>query len=243
MRLTGPILATAGIATLTASLVIAHAASAPKPLVTHTVATTSSAPASTVTVVGTGSVEGTPDTATMSFGVEVTAPSAAGAYSSEAAQAQRLINTLRGAGVKESDIRTQWVSLYPNQPSGGFTASSSVSAVIHGIAHAGSVIDAAVRATGNSIRMEGVSLSIADTSSLMASARASAVHDALTKAQQYAQAAGMKVGPVLSISETGSMPSPIRYASAAAGVAGPQPIEAGQQTLELSVTVVYALTQ
>ena len=249
MKVTASILALVGASTLAGALVVAHA-STQTPLSARTVAATSPAPASpaftgsTVTVVGIGSVVGTPDEATMSFGVEVTASSATAAYTGEAAQAQRLINTLRSAGVQDKDIRTEWVSLYPNQQLGNFSASSSVSAVIHGISHAGSVIDAAVKATGDSIRMSGISLSISDTSGLMSAARGSAVGNARTKALQYAQAAGLKLGGVVSISEADSNPGPIRYGYAsAAGGAAPQPIQAGQQTLEVSVTVVYALAQ
>lgn len=239
MKVTAPILALGGVAALAAGIVVAHPAS-PRPLTTRIVATTSPAPGATVTVVGAGTVLGTPDQATMSFGVEVTSSSASGAYSGEAAQAQKLLDALRAAGVKESDIQTQWVSLYPDQQNGTFTASSSVSAVIHGLAHAGSVIDAAVRATGDSIRLQGISLSIADTSALMASARKDAVHNAQARAQQYAEAAGMKLGGVVSISESDNAPRPVMYGAVPAA-AQSQPIEAGQQTLAINVTVVYAL--
>jgi uncharacterized protein YggE len=245
MRAATPILASAGVATLVAALAITHPA-APTPITAQTVATTSPAPlpnaGPTVTVTGTGTVTGTPDQVTMSFAVEVTASTASAAYGGESAQANKLVGALRAAGVADSDIQTQWVSLYPDSQSGGFTASSSVSAVIHGIAHAGSVIDSAVHATGDSIRLEGISLSIADTSSLMASARAAAVHDAQAKGQQYAQAAGLKLGALVSIEETDATPRPIMD-----GVAAPQstaqPIQAGQQTLQVSVTVVYQLAQ
>ena len=240
MKLTAPILALGGIAALAAAILVPHPGS-PRPVTTQIVAAASPAPGATVTVVGAGTVLGTPDQATMSFGVEVTAASASGAYSGEAAQAQKLVSALRSAGVKESDIQTQWVSLYPNQQNGTFSASSSVSALIHGLAHAGSVIDAAVRATGDSIRLQGISLSIADTSALMASARKDAVHNAQARAQQYAEAAGMKLGGIVSISESDNAPRPIMY-GAAPSAAAAQPIEAGQQTLQVSVTVVYALT-
>lgn len=241
MKLTAPILALGGAGALATALLVPHPA-APQPLAAHTVATTSPAPNATVTVVGTGTVLGTPDQATMSFGVQVMSSSASGAYSGEASQAQKLIDALRAAGVRESDIQTEWVSLYPDQQNGTFSASSSVSAIIHGLAHAGSVIDAAVRATGDSIRLQGISLSIGDTSSLMAGARKAAVQNARARAQQYADAAGMRLGGVVSISESDGSPQPIRYgALPTAGQA--QPIEAGQQTLEVSVTVVYALAQ
>jgi hypothetical protein len=244
MKLTTPILAAAGIAAIAAAAFAAGHAQAPAPIVERQVASTlvTSLPTGvrTVTVVGTGSVQGTPDQATMSFGVGVTAGSAAAALSGEAGQAQRLLNALKGDGIAEKDIQTQWVSLYPDTQHGTFVASSSVSAIIRSLSHAGSIIDAGVRAAGDSIRLQGISLSIGDTSSLMASARASAVHDAGARAGEYAQAAGMKLGQVVSISESGNAPQPVYYGGAAAPSAT-QPIEPGQQTLQVTVTVVYQL--
>ena len=211
---------------------------------TASTSTTVSSPGPTITVVGTGSAVGTPNEAEMSFGVESNAGSAAAAFSGEASDARKLIDALKGAGVAEADIQTQWLSLYQDTQHGGYTASSSVSAKLRDITRAGGAVDAAVGAAGNSIRFSGISLSIADTSSLMASARKEAVQDAAARAQQYASGGGVKLGGIVSISEQDNSGGPVRYAYAgAAGAAPAQPIEAGQQTLQVSVTVVYSLVQ
>jgi uncharacterized protein YggE len=198
-----------------------------------------------VTVVGLGTVSGTPDTATMSFGVEAHAGSAAGAFGAEASAAQRLIDALSGAGVAHKDLQTQGLSLYQDPQQGGYTASSSVTATLRDLAKAPAQIDAGVAATGNLARLQGVSLYISDTSSLMSSARQAAVKDAAARAADYAKSAGLRVAGVVSMSEQ-SDTSPIRYqpmAGAAAASLAPQPIEAGQQDLTVTVTVVYALAQ
>lgn len=239
MKITATILAAAGLvatATACASTVTVRQAAAVKAVLPPV--TTPNGP--TVTVIGTGSAAGTPDQASMSFGVEVNASSAADALSGEASAARSLISAIKRAGIADADIQTEWVSLYPDSQHGGYTASSSVSAKIRQLGRAGSIIDAAVAAAGNDVRLSGISLSIADTSSLMAAARKQAVADAQSKAEQYATAAGMKLGGIVSISEAGSSPLPVPYDLQGASAAS-QPIEAGQQTLDVSVTVVYSL--
>ena len=67
---------------------------------------------------------------------------------------------------------------------------------------AGSQISAAARAGGNATTIDGVSLNLSDTSTLLASARAKAVADAKAKAVAYAHALGRPLGSVISMSET-----------------------------------------
>lgn len=242
MKLTAPILAAAAMAavlTACGDTVTMRPAGEVRTLATTTTPAPSTA---TVTVVGTGTAAGTPDQASMSFGVEFSAGSAGSALSGESAAARRLIGALKSAGIAEPDIQTQWLSLYFDSQRSQFNASSSVSAKIRDLSRAGSIIDAAVAAAGDSIRLNGISLSIGDTSSLMQFARKQAVTDAAAKAQQYAQAAGLKLGRVVSISEVSSAPQPVYY-GLGAQAAPSQPIEAGQQTLQVSVTAVYSLVQ
>lgn len=247
MKATAPILAAAGLVALSGAFVAGRLA-APPAIPTDPVAafaaggTPSPSGPATVTVVGTGQAIGTPNQASMTFGVDFTAGSASAALNGEEAAANKLLKALEVAGIAEPDIQTQWVSLYFDSQRSTFDASSSVTATLRSLSRAGSAIDAAVAAAGDSIRLSGISLSIADTGSLMGQARKAAVTDAAVRAQQYAQGAGLKLGRVISITESDNTPSPIRY-QGAAPAAPAQPIEAGQQTLSVSVMVVYALGQ
>jgi uncharacterized protein YggE len=244
-KITIPILAAAGLAALSAcaGAVTPRPAAAIRTLVAAGTPPSSSAAGPTVTVVGSGTAAGTPDQASMSFGVESNAGSAASALGGESSAARRLIAALKSAGIADPDIQTQWVSLYYDSQNHQFDASSAVSARIRDLSRAGAIIDSAVAAAGDSIRLNGISLSIGDTSALMSDARKQAVGDAAAKAQEYAQAAGLKLGPVVSISEASSAPQPVYYGLAQPQAAAAQPIEPGQQTLEVSVTVVYSLVQ
>ncbi len=205
----------------------------------------------TVTVDGVGLVSGTPDTVTVSLGVAVQEPTASAALQSSSAKAQALIDTLTAAGVAKADIQTGYVSLWPryrdsSETLDGYWASNSVTAVIHEMDNAGSIIDAATKAVGDGITLGGVSFSIDDTSGLYAQARQMAVQEAKRRADQLAQAAGASVGSVISMNESAQeIPSPVAYrtaasASGAADSAAP-PIEPGRQDLQLNVQVVFEL--
>jgi uncharacterized protein YggE len=175
---------------------------------------------------------------------------ASAALRSSSTKAQALIDTLTGAGVAKADIQTGYVSLWPRyRDSGetldGYWASNSVTAVIHKMDDAGSIIDAATSAVGDGITLSGVSFSIDDTSGLYAQARQMAVAEAKRRADQLAQAAGASVGTVLSINESAQeIPSPMPYAAGAAtsvADSAAPPIEPGRQELQLSVQVVFEL--
>ena len=63
--------------------------------------------------------------------------------------------------------------------------------------------------------------------------------DARARAELYARAAGVALGPVVSISEVVDMPGPIMMRAEAASAA--PPIAAGTVSLSAQVSVVYAI--
>ncbi len=248
------ILATTGgavAAALIAVGVLAAVDNGPKPATAQN-PPTSTAPATvarTITVDGVGLVSGTPDTATLNLGVQVQAPNATEALDQASTKAQTLIDTLTGAGVAKADIQTGGVSVYPNYTGpgtvNGYTASNSVTAVVHDVSGAGAVIDAATRAVGDGITLGGVWFSINDTSTLYAQAREMAVGEAKTRAEQLAAAANVSVGGVVAMNESAQY-LPVARDSMAAGAAATTmpaaaPIEPGRQNLQLNVQVVFEL--
>jgi uncharacterized protein YggE len=208
---------------------------------------TSSAGSARITVTGTGTVNGTPDQLILSMGVQVNAASTGSALQ-EASQAVRHITAvLRDHGVAAADIQTAGLYLQPNYRDGsqtpdGYGASESLNATLRRLSTAGAEIDAAVRAGGNAATVEGISLNLADTSSLLARARAAAVADARVKAAQYASAIGQPLGPVVSITDQApAEPLPQSAADSAAPRASSVPISPGSQQLSVSITAVYAM--
>jgi uncharacterized protein YggE len=204
----------------------------------------------TITVDGVGVVSGTPDTVTLSLGVQVEAPTAAEALDAASRKSQAVMDTLTGAGVGKADIRTSGLNVYPNYNGGGtrdgYSAGASVTATLHDISKAGEVIDAATAAVGDGITLGGVWFSIDDTSALYAQAREMAVAEARTHAEQLAKAANVSVGSVVAMNESAQYVPMARDAVSAAGsvattIPAALPVEPGRQDVQLTVQVVFEL--
>jgi uncharacterized protein YggE len=100
-----------------------------------------------------------------------------------------------------------------------------------------------VRAGGNAVSVDNVSLNLTSTGPLMAAARARAVANAHAQAEQYARALGAQLGPVISVSPVPvQQPEPLPYGlnAVASGGRAAVRISPGTQQLSVSVTVVYA---
>lgn len=203
--------------------------------------------ARTITVDATGSVKGQPDQATLMLGVQVERPTAQAALADAGAKASALIASLKAQGVKEADITTADVSLWPRTDNEGktvlgYTAGTTVSVLVRGVDKVGPTIDGAVAAAGNDVRLGGVSFSIADTTALATKARDAAVQEAKTQAATLAAAAGVKVGAVVAVSTASyDLPQPQVFAAGGATDAA-MPIQPGIQQVSARVSVVFELT-
>ena len=204
---------------------------------------------STISVNGTATVQGKPDTANFQMAIHTTALSAAAALSANNVKMQALLAALKAGGVASKDVQTSGLNVYQNfnnnnQPT-GYGVDDSVSVTIHGLSQAGSIIDRAVRAGGNGVSVNGVTLSISNQSSLLKDARTQAVQDARRTADQLASAAGSRVTGVVTIVDQENQPTPpIMYNSfKTATVAGATstPISAGSQSVSVQVAVVYQI--
>lgn len=202
----------------------------------------------TITVTATGSATGAPDTLTVQLGVQTQARTAGVALKENNTKANALIAALTGQGIAKKDLATSDLSIYPSYDSNGTTitgyqVSNTVTATLRDVAKAGSVIDTAAKAVGDAIRLNQVGFSYDDDSALRAEARTDAVKQAMAQAKQLADAAGLTLGPVVSISEdTGaSEPQPV-FARAAADASGAaMPVLPGEGQLTVSVKVVISI--
>jgi uncharacterized protein YggE len=202
-----------------------------------------------ITVTGTGKVSGVPNQLSLSMGVQTSAGSVATALRQANAAARSVAAVLRSSGVAASDIQTSGLSIYPSYSNSsgvpsGYQVSEQLTITLRRLSVAGGQISAAARAGGNATTVDGVSLNLSDTSTLLASAREKAVADAKAKAVAYAHALGRPLGPVVTLSETPPaqpfQPLP-EAAVPAAGRASTVPVHPGTQQLSVTVTVVFAL--
>jgi uncharacterized protein YggE len=200
-----------------------------------------------ITAQATGTVTGTPDVVTISLGVETRSPSAQTALDENNRLATDVINVVKEKGVAPEDLQTSQLSIYPSYDDKGavtgYQVTNIVTAKLRDIGGAGALIDAAGQAAGDAVRVQQLSFSIDDDSDLRANARADAVRRAQAQAKQLADAAGIALGPIHSITEspiTGTVVYP-QAAMAADSAAGSVPIEPGSQQLQVSVQVVYEI--
>jgi uncharacterized protein YggE len=198
----------------------------------------------TITVQGSGIVLTVPDEAQFSFGVSVTGSTAKAALTANARRMNALIAALKRAGIPSSAIQTAEVSLTPNTSDNGtkilnFTAGDSVTVTTKVVARSGAIVDAAVAAGANTVN--GPSLRPSDQQALQRRALAAAVTDAHGRALAIARAAHVRLGAVVTVSESGS--GPIPYAADAAKAAGvaSTPVEPGTVQVEQDVTVTYSI--
>jgi uncharacterized protein YggE len=203
----------------------------------------------TISVTGTGKVSGVPDTLVVNLGVSVVRPSIDAATGDAADLAQGLIDALTSHGVAEKDIQTTNYSISPEydyradtQKLIGYRVTNTVSAKIRNLDKAGETIDAATAAGGSDVVVQGISFDIESNEDLVVSAREAAWNDAMAKATQLADLAGLNLGKAVSIQET-TTPSgpPIPYAAADSAGGASTPIQPGEQQVSVVIQVEFAI--
>ncbi|MBK1635852.1 SIMPL domain-containing protein [Rhodovulum adriaticum] len=201
-----------------------------------------------LTVTGTGEVDAAPDMATLRFGVEHEDRRAEAAMAAVSADMARILERLSAAGVAPRDMQTSGLSLSPvwtGYDSGkrreitGFHASNQLTVRVRGLEGIGGLLDRVITEGANSF--QGISFGLQGPEPLQDEARRRAVAEALRKAELYAEAAGVSLGSVISISESGSSdPRPVMM-EAARMASAPVPVAAGEVSLSARVTMVFEI--
>lgn len=210
------------------------------------------APLPTISVIGEGQVEAAPDMAIMSLGVQTDADTASAAMAETSAKLAAVIERLKAAGIEPRDIQTSGLSLGPRYDYGkqdgtpptvvGYTASNMVTVRVRALDKVGSVLDSVVADGANTLN--GLSLGLAEDRALKDEARREAVADAAAKAALYAEAAGVKLGRVASISEAGGYAPPMPMAMEAGfAKSADVPVAPGELTISAMVSVVYEIAE
>lgn len=205
-----------------------------------------------ITAQGLGRVTGVPDVLTVAFNLHTEGASAQQTLADNSTQTQSVLDALKGQGVDEKDVRTTNVSVGPRYDNrtppriSGYAADNSFTVKLRDSSKAGAQIDALVGVGGDAVQVQGIGYSIDDSTALLSSARADAVKRATDQARGMADAAGVTLGGIRSISEVpAESASPFgqtRYADALGGGAAAStavPLAPGSQELTVSVTVVF----
>jgi len=204
-------------------------------------------------VTGEGKVLAVPDTALLRLGVEAEAPTVAVAQREATEAMDDVVRVLKSNGVSEKDVQTQRFSIYPvrrwierenKDEITGYRVTNIVIAKIREVDKTGAVIDAVAAAGGDLTRIEDISFTADDPTSYYKEAREKAVEDAMTKAEQMADVAGIELGKPIYISEGTAYVPPVRglyMEEAMAGTPSTTPISPGELEIRVIVQMVYEI--
>jgi len=201
-----------------------------------------------ITVSGQGEISAVPDLATISLGVNSEAATAAKALAANNRATAAVLDLLARAGLAGKDMQTSNLSLNPVWDRGtnngkrpkitGYQVNNTVSIRLRDLAKLGAILDQVVSVGANVFH--GLQFGLAETADLRNQARRAAVADARAKAELYADAAGVKLGRLISLSESGGQsPRPVMRLEAMA--MDSVPIAAGEVGLSVTVNLVYEI--
>lgn len=202
-----------------------------------------------IVVQGQGVVTADPDMAIISLGVTREARTASAAMDAASAATLEVLASIRQAGVAQRDVQTSSVDLSPRWDQSqngrpilsGYVASNTLSVRVRALDELGSLLDSAVGTGANTTN--GLTFTVAEPRRLEDEARALAVRDARARAELLAEAAGVTLGQVVTISEAGVAmpPSPLMRA-AAMEQSMAVPVATGEVEYRVSVDVVFDIS-
>lgn len=205
-----------------------------------------------LSVAGSGTAYLVPDIAYIYLGVHTELPSASEAVTANNAQTEKMIQALTDFGVDAKDIRTTNFSIYPfdkYDPLTGvstgekyYSVDNTVYVTVRDLSKLGDLLDTVVAAGANTVN--SIQFDVADKDAALKQARADALKDAKSKADELAAAAGVSVGEIQSITFTDNQPYPL-YDGRGGGGGGAEaatvPIATGQLTFVVTVNVTYEI--
>ncbi|MCL5256809.1 MAG: SIMPL domain-containing protein [Chloroflexi bacterium] len=202
-----------------------------------------------IVVLSQGQVQVVPDTAMISLGVQTVATTAQEAQSQNTQQMQAVIDKLKALGVKDEQMLTSGVNLYPEQdqftgPENAgdivrYRAMNQVTVTIPEVGRAAEFLDAAIGAGANSTG--SVSFTIKDDSQYRIQAIGEAVKAARPKAEAVAKALGVTIRDVKVVEEGQSGPAAFGAFDQSSGLGGgaKTPIMPGQLSVVETVRVIF----
>lgn len=210
----------------------------------------------TIMVSGEGEATVAPDMAVISLAVVRDAETAGEALSANSAAMAEVLADLKGQGIDEKDLQTTDFSIQPKYKQEtrtdgtyeapvivGYTVSNGLTVRVRDLAKLGAIIDRSVKLGVN--QGGGISFTNDDPEATIEAARKQAVEKAAAKAKTLTEAAGVKLGRVVEISENFARPMPQVYAAAPMAKMADEsvPIASGENLYSVTVNITYAIEQ
>jgi len=204
----------------------------------------------TLYVNGVGRIYLVPDIAYINIGVHTEAANVAEALAGNTSQAQQVAEVLKSLGVDPKDIQTSSFNVYPMQkygPNGesagtSYVVDNTVYVTVRDLTKLGSMLEAVVSSGANNIN--GITFDSTAKDQALVDARKAAIDDARQQAQGLADAAGVTLDSIQSISVSNNSPIPMYDAKGGAAMAAsgsPVPVSAGQLIIEVNASLTYTI--
>jgi len=210
-------------------------------------------PVPQISVTGEGEAAIAPDMAWLNLAVVREADTARAAMDAASEATADVIAALKEAGIEPRDLQTSDLNIqpryvYPQNNDGsqqprlvGYTVTNALIVRVRDLEKLGEIIDSSVSLGVN--QGGGVSFDNDDPASALEEARRRAVENAMAKARTLAEAAGVRLGRIIQISENIApppMPMPMQAKSFRAEDAS-VPIEAGENTYHVQVSISFEI--
>ncbi len=207
----------------------------------------------TISVEAQGKVTALPDIAMISIGVQTEKRTVAEAQTENSTKMNAIVARLQQSDIAKEDIQTTNYSIYPtyDYPNGrqvtrGYQISQNLDIKVRKLDALNDILASVAGLGANQVG--GVNFTIDDPEELRQQARLKGLEAAKKRAQDLAQAAGVRLGKVVGFSESSaSVPQPIPYArDMAVGMGGAAPtaapnVQPGSQDVIVNVTVQYEI--
>jgi uncharacterized protein YggE len=214
--------------------------------------------ATTLTLSSYGETRAAPDQASISMGVTTQGATAAAALAANRTRMSAVVSAIRAQGVAERDIQTSGLDVspqytYPAERPGvergppritGYQVSNQVTVLVRDLSKLGPAVDAVVGAGANGIN--GISFGLQNADARADEARRQAVANVTRKAELYAQAAGLRLVRLVTLSESGGYtprPPVVMMRMSADAAAESTPVQPGEVGVRVDVTAVYELAR
>ncbi len=209
----------------------------------------------TIAVSGVGSVSAVPDVAIVHAGVLTQAKDARDALNTNNATMEKIFSLLKQYGIEDKHIQTSGFNIHPEYDRSklstttrdkivGYRVNNQLQIKLKKFAIIGDVLNALVQVGSNQI--SGISFTHDNIEALKNEARKRAVTNANARAELYAQAAGVSLGKVISISESAAVQPVPRYQRGIDMMAAQEsavPIAAGEDEIHAKINMIYSIAE
>ncbi|MDO8551168.1 MAG: SIMPL domain-containing protein [bacterium] len=203
------------------------------------------------TVSGVGKATAPPDIAKINLGITSSATTVKDAQTQANTIMNKITSDLKKQEIEDKDLKTVSYYINPNydfsqgrQKINGYQVNISLEVKVRDLDKANSVIDTATADGANLVGNLKFTVNDNKLKDLQKQARDAAIKEAKEKAESMAQSAGIRLGRIVNIQETGTTPivrPMLALEKPADGQGGGTSIERGEQEITLTISLSYEI--